>query len=151
MSARRLPSSRDGESWASSERARAVMKGNRRRDTTPELAVRRLVHATGLRYRVDWPPIPGLRRRADLVFAKARVAVFVDGCFWHGCPEHGTTSKSNAQYWEEKINNNRLRDADTNQRLGTEGWTVIRAWEHEDAAAVADRVVAAVRDARSRD
>lgn len=88
------------ESWASNPAARAAMRGNRRRDTQPELLVRRLVHAAGLRYRVDFAPLPDRRRlRADLVFIRARVAVFVDGCFWHGCPDHHRPAKTNASFW----------------------------------------------------
>jgi len=121
------------------------MRANRRRDTAPEMAVRRAVHALGLRYRVDARPVPGLNRRADLVFARARVAVFVDGCYWHGCPEHGTTARTNADYWGPKIAANIARDADTDQRLLNAGWTVIRAWEHEESAEVALTVLAAVR------
>ncbi|WP_255647253.1 very short patch repair endonuclease [Nocardiopsis sp. MT53] len=124
------------------------MRANRGRDTGPELAVRRLVHAAGLRYRVSARPLPALRRTADLVFTRRRVAVFVDGCFWHGCPEHHTTARTNAAYWAEKVRANRERDADTDRRLGEAGWTVLRFWEHEEPAAVAERIVAAVRGAR---
>ncbi len=132
-------------SWASSEAARKVMSANRRRDTRPELAVRRLVHAAGLRYRVDSRPIPSLNRRADLVFSRARVAVFIDGCYWHGCPAHGTRAKVNGDYWLAKIQRNRDRDAETNRLLRAAGWVVLRAWEHELPHEVAARVVATVR------
>lgn len=98
----------DYRPWASSSGVRATMRGNRRRDTKPEMAVRRAVHALGLRYRVDSRPLQGLNRRADLVFASARVAVFVDGCYWHGCPEHGTAARTNAGYWSKKIQRNRI-------------------------------------------
>lgn len=118
--------------WASSAAVRATMQGNRRRDTTPEMAVRRAVHALGLRYRVDARPLPSLNRRADLVFTRTKVAVFVDGCYWHGCPEHGTTAKTNSDYWGPKIARNRARDSDTDRRLVDAGWAVIRVWEHED-------------------
>jgi len=121
------------------------MQANRRRDTAPEMAVRRLVHAAGLRYRVDCRPLPDLNRRADLVFTRAKVAVFVDGCFWHGCPEHHTVAKSNAQFWAEKVRKNRERDAETDRVLEAAGWTVIRCWEHEDPPDVASRVIRAVR------
>lgn len=86
-------------SWASSEGTRLSMLGNRRRDTGPELAVRKLLHAGGLRYRVDVAPTTNRRRRADIVFTRQRVAVFIDGCFWHGCPEHRSIPKANAEYW----------------------------------------------------
>lgn len=134
------------ESWASSPATRAVMQGNRRRDTRPEMAVRRECHARGLRYRVDARPLATLNRRADLVFSRAKVAVFVDGCLWHGCPEHVTTIKTNADYWGPKIARNVARDRDTDRRLEEAGWTALRAWEHEDPSEVADRVEAAVRN-----
>lgn len=122
------------------------MVSNRRRDTTPELEVRRAVHARGLRYRVDVPPLPDLRRRrADLVFRRVRVAVFIDGCFWHGCPVHGTIPTANAEYWVPKLRANRERDADTDRRLREAGWTVVRIWEHEDPESAADVIEAAVR------
>lgn len=138
------------ESWASSPRVRRVMIGNRSRDTKPEIAVRRACHALGLRYRVDRRPIVNLRRRADLVFPTERVAVFVDGCYWHGCSHHYVASKSNTTYWAEKIERNRERDADTDAALLAAGWYVIRAWQHEAPDAVADAVAAAVRARRSR-
>ena len=120
------------------------MQAQRTRDTGPEIAVRRLLHAAGLRYRVDRPPLPGLRRRADLVFGPARVAVYVDGCFWHGCPDHGHTPRSNRDYWDPKLAANRARDRETDARLAAAGWAVVRAWEHEDPALVAARVQATV-------
>jgi DNA mismatch endonuclease (patch repair protein) len=116
------------------------MQGNRRRDTKPEMRVRRAVHALGLRYRVDVRPLPDLNRRADLVFTRAKVAVFVDGCFWHGCPEHGTTAKKNASYWGAKIKRNRERDAETDRILSLAGWRTIRIWEHDDAHEAARKV-----------
>ncbi|MFJ6550028.1 very short patch repair endonuclease [Microbacterium sp. NPDC091676] len=137
------------ESWASSPRSRRVMLGNRSRDTKPEMAVRRACHARGLRYRVDVRPLPELRRRADLVFPTERIAVFVDGCYWHGCPEHYVASKSNADYWRVKIARNRERDADTDATLLAAGWRVVRAWQHEDPGTVADAVAAVVRARRA--
>src|SRR5438105_2581206 len=98
---------------ASSPEVRRRMKQTGQRDTPPELALRRVLHANGFRYRVDYAPISGLRRRADIVFSAARVAVFVDGCFWHGCPDHGTWPKTNGNWWREKIQANKRRDADT--------------------------------------
>lgn len=120
-------------SWASSPARRRNMQANRSRDTKPELDVRRALHRLGLRYRVAIAPEPGLRRRADIVFTRARVAVFIDGCFWHGCPEHGRSAFNyNAEYWSAKIAANVARDADTNARLEQAGWHVLRYWEHED-------------------
>lgn len=127
-----------GKSWASSPSVRASMRGNRRRDTRPELAVRRLLHAAGLRYRVDFAPLPGARRlRADVVFTWARVAVFIDGCYWHGCPEHYRPARTNEGFWSAKIEGNRERDRRFDAMLRDAGWTVLRFWEHEDAADVA--------------
>jgi DNA mismatch endonuclease (patch repair protein) len=126
------------------------MRANRRRDTAPELALRRELHRRGLRYLVDAPVVTGLRRRADLVFRGAKVAVFMDGCYWHGCPLHGTTARANQQYWVAKIAQNRQRDSDTDARLLAAGWRSVRVWEHEDPKAAADRVVSALRPPVSR-
>lgn len=133
------------ESWASSPASRKVMQGNRSRDTSPELAVRRRLHAAGLRFRVAHRPVPALRRSADIVFTKQRIAVFIDGCYWHACPEHGTVARSNASYWSEKLARNVARDADTTEQLLAAGWTVLRFWEHEDPDVVAATLSAAVR------
>jgi DNA mismatch endonuclease (patch repair protein) len=120
------------------------------RNTAPELAVRRLLHAAGFRYRVDISPLPSLRRRADVVFGPARVALFIDGCFWHGCPDHGQrATHANPDYWAGKIARNQARDRDTDHRLGQAGWLSIRAWEHEDPGSVAKRVAQAVKERRS--
>ncbi|GAA4912198.1 very short patch repair endonuclease [Streptomonospora salina] len=127
-------------SWASSAGTRRSMRSNKGRDTKPELALRRAVHAMGLRYRVAYRPVPSVRRTADLVFTRARLAVFLDGCFWHGCPEHHTRAKTNAEYWASKVEKNRDRDRQTDRLLEDAGWTVLRAWEHEDPQDVAVRV-----------
>lgn len=121
------------------------MSRQRSRDTQAEWSLRRLLHARGLRYRVD-AVLPGLpRRRADILFVRQRVAVFVDGCFWHGCPEHKTAPKSNAAWWAIKLARNVERDRDTDTHLADIGWRVLRIWEHEDPECAADRVEAAVR------
>lgn len=136
------------ESWASSAASRKAMQGNRSRDTVPELAVRRRLHAAGLRFRVALRPEPTLRRTADIVFTKQRIAVFIDGCYWHACPEHRTVARANASYWSEKLARNVARDADTSTRLRAAGWTVLRFWEHEDPDQVAAAVIAVVRPSR---
>lgn len=128
---------------ASSDVALRRMKTQRRRDTKPELEVRRAVFALGLRYRVDVAPIPG-RRRADLVFTRARVAVYVDGCFWHGCPQHATQPKANSEWWVTKLARNRERDEDTHARIVAAGWFPLRVWEHEVPAIAASRIAAVV-------
>lgn len=116
------------------------MQATRGRDTAPELALRRELHRRGLRYRVDLalPELP--RRRMDIVFTRARLVVLVDGCFWHGCPEHASTAKANADFWAAKIHANQRRDTDTDQRLTAAGWTVVRIWEHVPISEAADRV-----------
>lgn len=121
------------------------MSRQRRRDTAPELAIRRLLHARGLRFRVDLP-LPGLLRgRADLTFPTRRLVVFVDGCFWHGCPEHGTQPRANGAWWAAKLQRNADRDRAIDEQLAALGWTVIRIWEHEQPELAADRVEVAVR------
>lgn len=132
----------------SSPAARAAMRGNRARDTKPEVRVRKAVHALGLRYRKHARPLPDLRCQADLIFPTECVAVFVDGCFWHGCPQHGKAPQTNARYWEAKIARNVERDRRNDARLTTSGWTVIRVWEHEDPVCVAEQIRAAVYEAR---
>ncbi len=121
------------------------MRANRGRDTGPELALRRALHARGLRYRVDHPLPFDRRRRADILFTRAKVAVFIDGCFWHGCPEHGTMPRTNSAFWSAKIARNRSRDADTNARLQEAGWLVLRFWEHEPPERGAATVLRAVQ------
>lgn len=130
---------------ASSPGSRRRMQATGRRDTGAELAIRKVVHAHGLRYAVDARPLADLARRADLVFRGARVAVFIDGCFWHGCPQHATWPKANADFWRKKILDNRRRDRGTDDSLRKAGWLVIRAWEHEAAEAAAGRICEAVR------
>jgi DNA mismatch endonuclease, patch repair protein len=131
------------ESWASSEAARRTMVGNRRRDTQPELRVRRLLHAAGLRYRVDARPEAPLRVRADIVFSRRKIAIFIDGCFWHGCPLHAVQPKTNTNYWGPKLARNRERDLQTTSTLEQLGWTVLRFWEHESPESVAKTTIAA--------
>ena len=120
------------------------MRAARQRNTTAEVLLRAELDRLGLSYLVDQCPLPSLRRRADVLWAAERVAVFVDGCFWHGCPIHGTWPKQNADFWKEKIEANQRRDADTDRRLTEARWTVIRVWEHEDPAAAAERIASVV-------
>ena len=122
------------------------MSRQRRRDTAPEVALRRELHKLGLRYFVDRAPVPGLRRRADVVFPRKRVAVYVDGCFWHRCPLHATHPKNNAQWWADKLAGNVARDRDTDARLHAAGWRVVRIWEHEIPLEAAARVAATLRE-----
>ncbi|MFC8430783.1 very short patch repair endonuclease [Streptomyces sp. NPDC057253] len=114
------------------------------RDTAPEVAVRKLLHAAGLRYRVN-VPVPGMPRRTiDIAFTKTKIAIFLDGCFWHGCPQHATHPKANAEWWRTKLDKNMARDCETTEHLKQIGWTVLRFWEHEHPADIA-RTVAEAR------
>jgi DNA mismatch endonuclease (patch repair protein) len=121
-----------------------------RSDTGCELAIRSAVHALGLRYALNARPLPQLRRRADLVFRSAQVAVFVDGCFWHGCKLHGSVPSANREWWIEKIDRNRIRDAETDGRLRRAGWRPVRVWEHADPTRAAARIALLVRARRTR-
>ncbi|WP_191292608.1 very short patch repair endonuclease [Kitasatospora herbaricolor] len=124
------------------------MSRQRRKDTEIEVAVRKLLHASGLRYRVGLP-VPGMRRRTiDVAFTRAKVAVFLDGCFWHGCPEHATRPKANSGWWAEKLDRNVARDIETSRHLEEAGWVVLRFWEHQPARSVAAEIVAAVSSNR---
>jgi DNA mismatch endonuclease (patch repair protein) len=126
---------------ATDAKTSARLSKQRRRDTKPEVALRRELHRRGLRYFVDRAPLKGMRRRADLVFPRRKVAVYVDGCFWHSCPVHATKPRNNAQWWADKLAANVARDRDTDTRLIEEGWRVVRIWEHEDPVVAAQRVV----------
>ncbi|QKE83184.1 very short patch repair endonuclease [Arthrobacter sp. NEB 688] len=126
------------------------MSTAKRRDTAPEVALRRELHARGLRYRTN-VPVPQQRRRTiDVAFTRAKVAVFVDGCFWHGCPEHGTRPRANSEWWAKKLTANQARDRDTDRLLVDLGWHVIRVWEHEAPQAAADRIIRDVHDRSPR-
>lgn len=130
---------------ASSEAALVRMKAVRRSGTKPEVLLRSRLHRLGLRFRVQRRLLDGVRRDVDVVFVRAKVAVLVDGCFWHGCPLHATWPKQNAEFWREKIEGNRRRDADTDRRLAEAGWLVVRVWEHEEPGEAAARVAEVVR------
>lgn len=138
-------SDRPDMSWASTPAARKIMQHNRSRDTSIELAVRRIVHARGMRYRVNARPEKDIRRTADILFPGARVAVFIDGCFWHGCESHYRPPVANADYWERKVARNRARDIGTTVLLSERGWKVLRFWEHESPEMVADAIERAIR------
>lgn len=126
---------------ASSPAARARFEGQRRADTKPEMAIRRELHRRGWRYRVDYAPLAtDRRRRADIVFTRRRLAVFVDGCFWHQCPTHGTMPRANREWWRDKLDRNVARDRDTDARLREAGWMVVRIWEHEAVDVAVSRI-----------
>ncbi|WP_081625476.1 very short patch repair endonuclease [Mycobacterium sp. 141] len=122
------------------------MLANRSRDTRPEVALRRELHRLGLRYRVNTRPIPQIRRTADVVFPRRKVAVFLDGCFWHGCPDHYTAPRANATFWREKLRRNVARDRQVDEVLVEAGWRVLRVWEHESPAPAAARIAQIVRE-----
>lgn len=139
-----------GRSWASSEHARLTMRANRSRDTKPEMLIRRELHRRGRRFRVAYRPLPEDRRRTvDIAFTRLKVAVHIDGCFWHGCEDHFIPPKTNSEYWQQKIAGNRARDLDTDSRLEAQGWTVLRFWEHEDPAEVVAVIEGVLCRARS--
>jgi DNA mismatch endonuclease (patch repair protein) len=129
----------------SSNSASNRMARVRQRDTDPEMALRRELYQRNLRYKVNYTVLERPRRVADVAFPGLRVAVFVDGCFWHGCPEHATWPKTNSQFWLTKIEANRARDADTNARLLAAGWHVLRVWEHEAPVDAATRIKDLIR------
>ena len=131
----RLPSTPD---------VRDRMSKQRSRDTEAEMLLRKHLHALGLRYRVHRRPLAKVRREVDVLFSRARVAVFVDGCFWHGCPKHASWPHRNSEFWRTKIEKNRARDLDTDRRLREAGWLSVRVWEHEDPAVAAARIHATV-------
>ena len=139
---------RPGVPEASSDAARKRMEAAKGYDTKPERQLRSHLHRLGLRFRIQRKLLDGLRRKADIVFGSSRVVVFIDGCFWHGCPVHGTWPKQNAEFWRDKIETNRRRDADTDARLSEAGWLVLRVWEHEDPLEAARRVEGVVRGRR---
>lgn len=130
---------------SSSEAVSRSMRSNRRRDTSPELHLRSALHARGWRFRVDLAiPAGGGRPRPDLAFTRRRVAVFVDGCFWHCCPVHGRPPLSNGSYWGPKLARNTERDRLDTDRLEEAGWIVVRLWEHVPLEIAVDAVESAL-------
>jgi DNA mismatch endonuclease (patch repair protein) len=127
-----------------SPETRHRMKRVRQKNTSAELALRSKLHARGLRYRIQVPLLSKPRRVADVVFSRPRVAIFVDGCFWHGCPIHATWPKTNADFWRAKIVANQERDRDTDERLLAKGWKVVRVWAHEPPEQAARRIAAVI-------
>jgi DNA mismatch endonuclease (patch repair protein) len=127
------------------------MQRVRQKNTSAESALRRELHARGLRYRIHVPVLTKPRRVADVVFSGPRVAVFVDGCFWHGCPLHATWPKQNAEFWRAKIMANQERDRDTDERLRADGWKVVRVWAHEPPKEAAGRIATIVELHKAKD
>lgn len=135
---------------ASSASVRTIMQGNKRSDTRPEMSLRSELHRRGVRYRVGITAEPTLNCRADIVFSAARIAVFVDGCFWHGCVDHGVRPRTHSDYWDAKLARNVARDRRNDAALEAAGWTVVRVWEHEPPAEAADRISQLVREKRAQ-
>jgi DNA mismatch endonuclease, patch repair protein len=117
------------------------MSRQRRRDTGPEVGLRRELHRRGYRYRVNYPVPDRSRRTIDIAFTKQRVAVFVDGCFWHVCPQHATWPRANSDWWRQKLEGNKQRDTETDECLKAKGWTVVRVWEHADVDEALEKVL----------
>lgn len=143
-------SKRDTPPTASSPLVSVRMRATPTRNTKLELLVRRELWRRGLRYRVDVRPLASLPRRADVVFPRLRVAVFLDGCYWHHCPAHGQIPKANAAWWQRKFAETARRDRETSSRLAAAKWTVVRIWEHESIEAVVRTIESALAAARLR-
>lgn len=140
----RVSTRQPNASWASSATVRRCMQSNKPRDNRLELAIRSAVHGAGLRYRTHVRPVSGVRCEADLIFTRRRIAVFIDGCFWHACPEHATWPATNAGWWRRKIEENAARDRRNDTELRQAGWTVLRIWEHEGIDRTVNRIVEVV-------
>ena len=137
-------------SWASSPQARRTMQANRKRNTKPELYLRRALHTQGLRYRIHTTPGQASKCIADIVFPTERVVVFIDGCFWHGCELHTKPPRTNSEYWGPKIRRNRERDLRNDRLLTQAGWLSIRVWEHDDPTEAALTIAEAVTGRRPK-
>lgn len=130
--------------------ARSVMRANRKVDTGPELLLRSSLHRRGYRFLVNIAPDSNISCRVDILFPRSRIAVFVDGCFWHRCPEHGVRPRTNSEYWDAKIARNLARDRRNNAELEAAGWVVVRVWEHEPPHEAAERISQIVRERRAQ-
>lgn len=123
------------------------MAAIRRTDTVPEKTLRSALHATGLRFRKDYRlDLGGVKTRPDIVFTRAKVAVFVDGCYWHSCPQHGVRPRTNVEFWRSKLARNVERDREQDQALSNAGWTVVRVWEHVPVQDAVDLVHRSLTD-----
>jgi len=125
------------------------MQSNRPRDTELEVAFRAALHRAGLRFFKHRRPLPGLRCEPDLIFPRLKIAVFIDGCYWHGCPEHASWPKTNEVWWRNKIEQNRSRDDRNDRALREAGWTVVRVWEHEPIEEAVRKVIGIVSERRT--
>ena len=143
------PNQESAASWATLPGVRKSMQANRPRDTVGEASLRSALHRVGLRFRKHYRPLPFLRCEADVAFPKLRLAVFFDGCFWHGCPDHGTRPVAHGDWWGRKLDNNKVRDEQNAERLREAGWTVVRVWEHENEQEAVAKIKAAVSSLQS--
>lgn len=134
---------------ASSHQALKRMKSQKRKDTRPELLLRKKLHRLGLRFVTHRYPLVGINITADILFTRLKVAVFVDGCFWHECPLHGSIPRANGQWWKEKLLANKLRDSRNNETLHSKGWHVVRIWEHEVPEVAASDIALLVDNLRA--
>lgn len=122
------------------------MRGNRS-ESEMERELRSRLHRCGLRFRKHASPVRGLRCRVDILFTRKRIAVFVDGCFWHRCPFHGSEPKANGKWWKTKLDANVARDRRNDAALTAAGWRVLRFWAHDPVDGMVDRILAAVAEA----
>ena len=129
------------KSFASSPEVRQRMQSVGQKDTPKELAVRKILFGKGYRYRINCKPLKNLNRKADIIFIKYKLAIFIDGCFWHLCPKHGSIPNANRKYWENKLYTNVQRDKETNEILQNNGWIVLRFWEHDDPNYAANAII----------
>jgi DNA mismatch endonuclease (patch repair protein) len=139
------------ESWASSPAIRKSMQANRPRDTLLEVAFRSALHQAGFRFRKHVRPLPGLRCEPDVIFPRFRLAIFVDGCWWHSCPEHGMLPREHGAWWAEKLQRTKDRDRRNDRALRSAGWTVLRVWEHESLQEAVYRVRSTLDQLRKRE
>jgi DNA mismatch endonuclease (patch repair protein) len=140
-----VPARAKGISWASSPGVRRSMQHNRPRNTSTEVALRSALHRAGLRFFKHRRPLAGLRCEPDVLFPRARLAVFVDGCFWHSCPDHRSLPRANGEWWRAKLEATQVRDRRNDETLRAAGWTVLRVWEHQPVGEVVEQVRSLLR------
>ena len=135
---------------AISDKVSGAMRSMPEHSTGPEMAVRRLLYRKGVRYRIQYP-VPGAPRRTiDIAFPGRKIAVFIDGCFWHGCSEHRNIPAHNRDWWQKKIDENRSRDRDTDEKLRKAGWEIFRFWEHDAVDKIVERLMSSISMATKR-
>lgn len=138
---RRTASTANARPAASSPAARKRMQATAQKGNRSERRLRSALHVEGIRFRNHYRIAALPRRSIDIALVGVKIAIFIDGCFWHGCPRHGTRPKSNWAWWKTKINTNQLRDRDTNVKLRKAGWKVMRVWEHQPVDVIMLRII----------